>query len=39
MELRKALDTFYYSTAMCDLRLMNKQFVDENIIYFIEMDI
>ena len=33
MELRKALDTFYYSTALCDLRLMNKQFVDENITY------
>lgn len=33
MELRKALDTFYYSTALCDLRLMNKQFVDENIAY------
>lgn len=33
MELRKALDTFYYSTALCDLRLMNKQFVDETITY------
>lgn len=33
MDLRKALDTFYYSTALCDLRLMNKQFVDENITY------
>lgn len=33
MELRKALDAFYYSTALCDLRLMNKQFVDENITY------
>lgn len=33
MELRRALDTFYYSTALCDLRLMNKQFVDENITY------
>ena len=33
MELRKALDTFYCSTALCDLRLMNKQFVDENITY------
>lgn len=31
--LRKALDTFYYSTALCDLRLMNKEFVDENITY------
>ena len=28
MDLRKALDTFYYSTALCDLRLMNKQFID-----------
>lgn len=33
MELRKALDAFYYSTALCDLRLMNKQFIDENITY------
>lgn len=33
MDLRKALDTFYYSTALCDLRLMNKQFVDKNITY------
>lgn len=33
MNLRKALDTFYYSTALCDLRLMSKQFVDENITY------
>lgn len=33
MELRKALDSFYYSTALCDLRLMNRQFIDENITY------
>lgn len=33
MQLRKSLDTFYYSSALCDLRLMNKQFVDENITY------
>ncbi len=33
MELRKSLDTFYYSSALCDLRLMNKQFVDKNITY------
>ncbi len=33
MELRKSLDTFYYSSALCDLRLMNKQFVDESITY------
>ncbi len=33
MELRKSLDSFYYSSALCDLRLMNKQFVDENITY------
>lgn len=33
MNLRKALDTFYYSTALCDLRLMNKKFVNENITY------
>ena len=33
MLLRKSLDTFYYSTVLCDLKLMNKQFVDENITY------
>lgn len=33
MNLRKALDSFYYSTALCDLRLMNKQFINENITY------
>ena len=33
MKLRKALDTFYYSTALCGLRLMNRQFVDETITY------
>lgn len=33
MDLRKALDRFYYSSALCDLKLMNKQFVDENITY------
>ena len=33
MELGKSLDKFYYSTALCDLRLMNSQFVDENITY------
>lgn len=33
MDLRKALDTFYYSSALCDLKLMNKKFVDENITY------
>lgn len=33
MDLRKALDAFYYSTALCDLRLMNRQFVDKNITY------
>lgn len=33
MELRKSLDTFYYSTALCDLRLMNRKFVDESITY------
>lgn len=33
MDLRKALDSFYYSTALCDLRLMNEKFVDENITY------
>lgn len=33
MRLRKSLDTFYYSTALCDLRLVNKHFIDENITY------
>lgn len=33
MELRKALDAFYYSTALCDLQLMNSQFVEKNITY------
>ncbi len=33
MKLRKSLDTFYYSAALCDLRLMNKQFVSESITY------
>lgn len=33
MDLRKSLDTFYYSTALCDLRLMNRKLVDENITY------
>lgn len=33
MDLRKALDSFYYSTALCDLRLMNRHFIDKNITY------
>ena len=33
MDLRQALDRFYYSTALCDLRLMNRKFVDETITY------
>ncbi len=33
LEFRKSLDKFYYSTALCDLKLMNKHFVDENITY------
>lgn len=33
MELKKALDAFYYSTALCDLQLMNRQFVEKNITY------
>ncbi|MBS4534597.1 MarR family transcriptional regulator [Clostridium sp. D2Q-14] len=33
MKLRKALDSFYYSTALCDLRLMNQQFFNQNITY------
>lgn len=33
MDLRKALNAFYYSSALCDLRLMNKKFLDQNISY------
>ncbi|MCU6756608.1 Transcriptional repressor AdcR [uncultured Eubacterium sp.] len=33
MNLKKALDSFYYSTALCNLRLMNEKFVDEHITY------
>lgn len=33
MDLRKTLDTFYYSAALCDLKLMNRKFVDESITY------
>ena len=33
MDLKKEIDSFYYSTALCDLRLMNSHFVDKNITY------
>ena len=33
MDLRNELNAFYYSTALCDLRLMNKKFVDQSITY------
>ena len=33
MELKKALDRFYYSTTLCDLRLMNEKLSDETITY------
>lgn len=33
MELRNSLDAFYYSSVLCDLQLMNRKFVDENITY------
>lgn len=33
MDLKKELDIFYYSTALCDLKLMNRHFVDQNITY------
>ncbi len=33
MDLRKALNAFYYSSALCDLRLMNKKFLDQSISY------
>lgn len=31
MDILEALDAFYYSTALCDLSLMNKRIVDETI--------
>lgn len=31
MEILEALDAFYYSTALCDLNLMNNRIVDETI--------
>ena len=31
MNLRKTLDRFYYSTALCDLQLMNKCVIDDKI--------
>ena len=33
MDLRDEINAFYYSTALCDLRLMNKRFVDQNMTY------
>ena len=33
MKLKKSLDAVYYSTALCDLQLMNRQFAEENITY------
>lgn len=33
MNLRDEINAFYYSTALCDLRLMNKRFVDQNMTY------
>lgn len=33
MNLKKALDAFYYSTALCNLRLMNEKFDEEHITY------
>ena len=33
MDLRDALNSFYYSNALCDLRLMNQKFSDQNITY------
>ena len=33
MDLRESLDEFYCCAALCDLRMMNKKFVDQNITY------
>ena len=33
MNLRDELNAFYYSNALCDLRLMNKKFTDQSITY------
>ncbi len=33
MDLKRELDKFYYSAALCDLRLMNQKFLDQNITY------
>lgn len=33
MDLKQELGKFYYSAALCDLRLMNKKFLDQNITY------
>ncbi len=33
MDLRKSLDSFYYSSALCDLRLMNSPVIDRNLTY------
>lgn len=33
MELRKALNTYYYSSAMNNLHLMNKKILDESLTY------
>ena len=33
MDLRDALNGFYYSNALCDLRMMNQKFTDQSITY------
>ena len=33
MNLEKALNSFYYSTALCELKLMNNDFEDNKITY------
>ena len=33
MNLRDALNAFYYSNALCDLRMMNGKFLNQNITY------
>lgn len=33
MNLRDELNAFFYSTTLCDLRLMNQKFVDQTLTY------
>ena len=33
MNLKNELDKFYFSTAICDLKLMNEQYIDRDLSY------